>query len=63
MFTTGRIVFTSLFLVAFIGYLIWSFRKDKVINNTYYPKAYKVILGLVLILFALYLIVKLRKFL
>lgn len=63
MFTTGRIVFTSVFLLVFIGYLVWSFRRDKVINKAYYPKAYKTILGLMLILLALYLIVKIRKFL
>jgi cbb3-type cytochrome oxidase subunit 3 len=63
MFTGGRLAFTLVFLLVFIGYLVWSFRKDKVINKTHYPKAYKTILGLIFILFALYLIVKLRKFL
>lgn len=63
MFTSGRIAFTLVFLLIFIGYLIWSFRKDKVINKIHYPKAYKTILGLIFILLALYVIVKLRKFL
>ncbi len=63
MFTSGRIVFSLAFLLVFAGYLIWSFRRDKVINKIHYPKAYKVILGLILVLFLLYLIVKIRKFL
>lgn len=63
MFTAGRLIFTLIFALAFIGYLVWSFRKDKVINKTHYPKAYKTVLAIIVVLFLLFLIVKIRQFL
>lgn len=63
MFTTGRIIFTLAFLAAFIIALVWSFRKERSINNVHYAKNYKIVLGVIAFLTLLFLIVKLRKFL
>lgn len=63
MFTTGRIIFSLVFLVIFIGGLIWSFRRDKAVNKFHYSQVYKIVLGLLLFVLALFLIVKLKKYL
>jgi hypothetical protein len=63
MFTTGRLIFTIVFVLVFLGYLVWSFRRDKVINKTYYPKAYKTVLAIIVVLFLLFLMVKMKQFL
>ncbi|PBQ34667.1 hypothetical protein CNR22_23785 [Sphingobacteriaceae bacterium] len=63
MFTTGRIVFVSLFILAFVIMLIWSYNKEKKLNKIHFSKAYKVIIALLLFLILQFIIVKIRKFL
>lgn len=63
MFTSGRILFLILFLVSFIGYLIWSYRKDSPLHKIHFRKPYRVLLVLIGFFSLLFLIVKLRKFL
>jgi len=62
MLTTGRIIFVALFLVAFVGMLIWSYGKEKKLNKIHFSKAYKVIIALLLFLVLQFIIVKIRKF-
>jgi hypothetical membrane protein len=63
MFTTGRIVFTLFFVLAFAGILIWGYRKDLKGIGVHYKKNYKVLIALLIFIGLLYLIVKIRKFL
>lgn len=36
MFTTGRIIFASLFVIVFVGAMVFSYKKDAVNNKKYY---------------------------
>lgn len=63
MFTTGRIIFALVFLLVFIGGLVWSFKKDRPVNKAHYTNVYKIVLGLLLFIVVLFVIVKLRKYL
>jgi hypothetical protein len=37
--TTGHWIFAGIFAIAFIGILIWSYRKDLVMHRNYYKGA------------------------
>lgn len=63
MFTSGRILFTIIFVVVFIGVLVWSYRKDLQSVRFHYKKNYLVLVGLLTFVALLFLIVKLRKIL
>ena len=63
MFTSGRIIFVACFLVAFIAMLVWGYGKEKKLNSIHFPKSYKILIALILFFIALFLIVKIRKFL
>jgi hypothetical membrane protein len=63
MFTPGRIVFVGVFLLAFIVYLIYSYRREASLNKVHFSKSYKIILAILLFLVVQFLIVKMRKFL
>ena len=63
MFTTGRIIFVSVFVLVFVAGLIWSYRKEKALNKIHFNKTYKIVIGLILFLLLQFLIVKIRKFL
>jgi hypothetical protein len=63
MFTSGRIAFSILFLLAFTGVLVWSYRKDLKIHKIHYRKAWKVVIGIILVFIILWIFVKLRRFL
>ncbi len=41
MFTTGRIVFASVFVIAFVAFMIYSYKKDAKNNNIHYKNAAK----------------------
>lgn len=47
MFTEGRIAFVIFFLIVFIAYLIWAYRKDIKKIPWYYKGTFKIILALV----------------
>jgi hypothetical protein len=63
MFTPGRIIFVSLFVIVFVAGLIWSYRKEKKLNKIHFNHTYKVLIALILFLLLQFLIVKIRKFL
>ncbi len=62
MFTTGRIIFVIFFIVVFVVGLAWAYRKEKNIRKVHFPKSYKILLGLILLLILQFIIVKIGKF-
>ena len=63
MFTTGRIVFVTLFLITFIAMLVWSYRKDRAVSRIHFKSVYKILIGLGLLLALQFLIVKMHHIL
>ncbi|CAM1351833.1 hypothetical protein [Tenacibaculum insulae] len=56
MFTSGRIVFASLFVVAFIALMIYSYKKDANNNTKHYKNAATyVAIGIVTVIALLFL--------
>lgn len=58
MFTTGRIVFSVIFLTAFAVFLIWAYVKDARLQRKYYKGTGYVLLVLVIIWLVFYAFVK-----
>ncbi|MBL7902415.1 MAG: hypothetical protein JNK73_10495 [Bacteroidia bacterium] len=63
MFSTGRIIFALVFLVAFVLALVWSYRKDSAVNRIHFKKPYKVLLALLGFFLLLFLLVKIKQYL
>ncbi len=61
MFTTGKVVFIIVFLIAFIAMLIYSYRKEYKTLRIHYKKTYWVLIGLITFMLALFFIVKMKK--
>lgn len=61
MFTPGRIIFASVFLLVFVVALVWSYRKELKINRVHYKKAYLILVGLILFIVLQYFIVKIVR--
>jgi heme/copper-type cytochrome/quinol oxidase subunit 2 len=59
--TTGHWIFAGIFMLAFIVYLIWSYRKDAGTHAKYYGKGSRVLLGLVVIIFVLFILKQLLQ--
>lgn len=56
MFTTGRIIFASLFVITFVAFMIFSYQKDAKNNKKHYQKSAKdVALGLLVVIGLLFL--------
>jgi len=56
MFTTGRIIFASLFVIVFVTYMIISYKKDAKNNKTHYQNAAAyVALGIITVIGLLFL--------
>lgn len=58
MFTTGRLIFTAIFIVAFVIFLIWAYVKDSRLQRKYYKGTGVILLILVAIWLAFYAFVK-----
>ncbi|MBI2269876.1 MAG: hypothetical protein HYU69_05895 [Bacteroidetes bacterium] len=56
----GHWIFALIFLLAFIGYMIWAYRKDKAVSNRHYRGSYFIILFMLLVLAFVYAFVKLK---
>lgn len=52
--TTGHWIFAGVFMILFIGYLVWSYRKDMEIHKLHYSGVMYFFGGLVLIVFLIY---------
>jgi len=53
MFTTGRIIFTAIFIAAFAAYLIWAYTKDARLQKKYFKGA-GVILGILVVIWLVF---------
>lgn len=63
MFSIGRIIFVSFFLLIFVIAMVWSYKKEKSISQIHFKKSYKILIALILFLVIQFIIVKIRKFL
>ncbi len=52
--TPGHWVFAGLFVVAFIGILIWAYTKDRPTSRRHYTRSIFFLLSIVMVLFLLY---------
>ena len=59
MFTTGRIVFTLIFLAIFAAFLVWAYVKDARLQKKYYKGTGYIFLILTVIWLIFYAFVKL----
>ena len=60
MFTTGQIIFTSLFSLVFIVGMLWAYRKDSFTNKIHFRGASKILWITIFLLLCLFLYVKMR---
>lgn len=56
MFSGGQKIFAIFFIIAFIGFMIWSYRSDLKLHKRYYKKVWVVGLSIVLVIAAFALI-------
>ena len=52
---TGHWIFAGVFTVAFLVFLFWSYRKDARTHAIHYGSNLKIILGVVMLLFVIYI--------
>lgn len=52
---TGHWIFAGIFMFAFIGYLIWSYRKDLKLHKTHYSGSINILVGIIVVLFLFYI--------
>ena len=52
--TTGHWIFAGVFMLLFVGYLIWSYRKDAGMHKIYYHRSSLVLVALIVILFVIF---------
>jgi membrane protein YdbS with pleckstrin-like domain len=53
--TTGHWIFAGIFMVAFVGYLIWSYKKDSKTHKLHYGIGAKVLLVMIVAVFLLFI--------
>jgi energy-coupling factor transporter transmembrane protein EcfT len=56
MFSTGQLIFATLFFVAFVIIMIFSYRKDVVTHQKFYKGSYKVLIAFFLFIAMLFVI-------
>ena len=56
MFSQGQLLFAGCFFVAFVIAMIYAYRKDAVLHNTFYKGNYKILIGFVVFILILFLI-------
>ena len=56
MFSTGQLVFALFFVVAFTSIIVLMYRKDAKGHKIHYSGSYKILIGFVLAIVALFLI-------
>lgn len=61
MFTTGKVVFIIVFVIAFIAMLVYSYRKEYKTLRIHYKKPYLVLIGIIVFMSFLFFIVKFKK--
>lgn len=59
-FTKGQLAFAALFAMVFVAAMIWAYRKDMAnYMNKYYRNTYMILAGIIILIFCLWLYVKL----
>ncbi|MCH8553554.1 MAG: hypothetical protein LAT76_00215 [Schleiferiaceae bacterium] len=53
--TTGHWIFAAIFAIAFVGFLFWSYTKDKPMHKIHYRGNFVVTLVLIVIFFLLFI--------
>lgn len=61
MFTPGRIIFASVFVVVFAAVLFWSYAKEKKVNRTHFKRSYLILAAIILFILLQFFIVKLGR--
>lgn len=56
MFSTGQLIFAALFLVAFIGVLIFSYKKDTLLHKKHYKGSFFILLAFIAFILLLFFI-------
>lgn len=56
MFTNGQLTFALLFFIAFVGAMIWSYRKDLKLHKKHYKGSYLVFVGIIIFFMVLFAI-------
>jgi hypothetical protein len=60
MLTIGKMIFAACFVVVFVAAMIWSYKKDSFTNKIHFKGASKVLVIAILVLFLLFIYVKMR---
>lgn len=59
-FTKGQLMFAALFALAFVVAMVWAYRKDMTTYmSKYYRNTYMILAGIIILIFCLWLYVKL----
>lgn len=56
MFSTGQLIFAGLFLITFVGVMIFAYRKDTKLHKKYYRGSLYVLLGFIAFIVLLFFI-------
>lgn len=56
MFSTGQLIFVLFFIVAFIGFIIYSYRKDAALHKKEYKGSKWILLGFIGFIILLFVI-------
>ena len=56
MFSTGQLIFAGIFLVSFIGVMIFAYRKDLKLHRKYYRGSLFVLVGFIAFIILLFFI-------
>ncbi len=54
MFSTGQLVFAGCFVIAFIGLMIFSYRKDIKLHRKYYKGSIFILIGFIIFILLLF---------
>jgi hypothetical protein len=52
---TGHWIFAGIFAVAFLAFLVWSYRTDRGTHDIHYRGAYRYLLGIFVLLMVIYI--------
>ncbi len=56
MFTEGQLIFTAIFVVAFVAVTIYVYRRDSRLHKVYYKGSYKILIGFLCFILFLFFI-------
>lgn len=56
MFSSGQLIFALLFIITFVSIIVIMYRKDAKGHKVHYSGAYKILIGFILAILALFMI-------